>query len=60
MEISGTSCDAVALATSAHGREIRRQTAVMNKAQDVAQAQAESLIQLVKDANLGTRLNVFA
>jgi hypothetical protein len=48
------------MATSAQGREIKRQTAVMSKAKDVADAQAQSLIQLVNDANVGTRLNVYA
>ena len=60
MDISGVSPEAVATATSAQGREIKRQAAVMNKAKDVAEAQAQSLIQLVNDAAVGTRLNVYA
>ena len=60
MDISGVSPGAAAMATSAQGREIKRQAAVMNKAKDVAEMQAQSLIQLVKDANVGTRLNVYA
>jgi hypothetical protein len=60
MDISGVSPEAVAMATSAQGREIKRQAAVMNKAKDVAEMQAQSLIQLVEDAHVGTRLNVYA
>jgi hypothetical protein len=60
MDISGVSPEAVAMATSAQGREIKRQAAVMNKAKDVAEVQAQSLIQLVKDADVGTRLDVYA
>jgi hypothetical protein len=60
MEISGVSPEVVVMATSAQGREITRQAAVMNKAKDVAEAQAQSLIQLVADATVGSRLNVYA
>lgn len=60
MEISGASADAVALATSVQGREVNRQAAVMRKAKDVAEVQAASLVQLVNDATVGTRLNVYA
>ena len=60
MEISGVSPEAVAMATSAQGREIKRQAAVMNKAKDVAEAQAQSLIQLVNEATVGGTLNVYA
>lgn len=48
------------MATSAHGREVKRQAAVVKKAKDVAEAQAQSLIQLVNEASVGTRLNVYA
>ena len=48
------------MATSAQGREIKRQAAVLNKASDVAEAQAQSLIQLVTDATVGRKLNVYA
>jgi len=51
------------MATSAAGRAAERQAAVMRKTQDVASAQAQSLIELVKAATpegVGTRLSVYA
>ena len=63
MEISGVSADAMVMATTAAGREAQRAAAVMKKTQDVAQSQAESLLQLIKASTpdgVGTRLNVYA
>ena len=63
MEISGVSAEAMMMATTAVGREGQRVMAVMKKAQDVAESQAESLLELVKGATpdvVGTRLNVYA
>ena len=63
MDISGVSPEAMVMATSAAGRAAERQAAVMRKTQDVASAQAASLIELVKAATpegVGTRLNVYA
>jgi hypothetical protein len=63
MDISGVSPEATVLATSAEGRALARQAAVIRKTQDVASAQAQSLIELVKAATpegVGTRLNVYA
>lgn len=48
------------MATAAHGREVKRQVAVMSRTQDVAEMQAQSLIQLVTDATVGSKLNVYA
>ncbi len=51
------------MATTAQGREAQREAAVMKKTQDVAEAQAQSLIELVKTATpegVGSRLNVYA
>jgi len=51
------------MATTAAGREAQRAAAVMKKTQDVAQAQAESLLQLIKAATpdgVGTNLTVYA
>ena len=63
MEISGVSGEAMVMAATAAGREAQRAAAVMKKTQDVAQSQAESLLQLIKAATpdgVGTRLNVYA
>ena len=63
MEITGVSAEAMVMATTAAGREAQRAAAVMKKTQDVAQAQAESLLQLIKAATrdgVGTNLNVHA
>jgi hypothetical protein len=63
MEISGVSAEAVVMATTAAGREAQRAAAVMKKTQEVAQSQAESLLQLIKASTpggVGTRLNVYA
>ena len=63
MEITGVSAEAMVMATTAAGREAQRAAAVMKKTQDVAQAQAESLLQLIKAATpdgAGTHLNVYA
>jgi hypothetical protein len=57
MEISGVSPAVVAMSSLAQGRELQRQAAVMRKAQDVAESQAQNLEQLVADATVGTRLN---
>ncbi len=63
MEISGVSPEAMVMATTAAARAAERHAAVMRKTQDVASAQAESLIALVKAATpegVGTCLNVYA
>jgi hypothetical protein len=63
MEISGVSAEAMVMATTAAGREAQRVMAVMKKTQDVAQDQAQSLIELVKAAtaeSVGTKLSVYA
>ena len=63
MEITAVSADAMVMATTAAGREAQRAAAVMKKTQDVAQSQAESLLQLIKASTpdgVGTRLNVYA
>jgi hypothetical protein len=63
MQIAGVSAEAMVMATTAAGREAQRAAAVMKKTQDVAQSQAESLLQLIKAATpegVGTRLNVYA
>jgi hypothetical protein len=63
MEISGVSAEAMIMATTAAGREAQRVMAVMKKTQDVAESQAESLLELVKGATpdvVGRRLNVYA
>ena len=63
MEITGVSAEAMVMATTAAGREAQRAAAVMKKTQDVAQSQAQSLLQLIKAATpegVGTRLNVYA
>ena len=63
MEIAGVSAEAMVMATTAAGREAQRAAAVMKKTQDVAQSQAESLLQLIKASTsdgVGTRLNVYA
>ena len=63
MDISGVSPEALVVATAAQGRALERQTAVMKKTQDVATAQAQSLIELLKAAtppHVGTRLSAYA
>jgi hypothetical protein len=63
MEMSGVSAEAIVMAATAQGRELQRQAAVMRKTQDIASAQARSLIELVKTATpdgVGGRLNVYA
>ena len=63
MEITGVGAEAMVMATTAAGREAQRAAAVMKKTQDVAQSQAESLLQLIKASTpdgVGTRLNVYA
>jgi len=62
MEISGVSAEAMVMATTAAGREAQRAAAVMRKTQDVAQSQAESLLQLIKASTpdgVGTRLSLY-
>jgi len=63
MDITGVGGQAMVMATTAAGREAQRAAAVMKKTQDVAQSQAESLLQLIKASTpdgVGTRLNVYA
>jgi len=51
------------MATTAAGREAQRVVAVMKKTQDVAQSQAESLLEMIEAATpegVGSRLNVYA
>ena len=59
MEITGVSAEAMVMATTAAGREAQRAAAgSMKKTQDVAQSQAESLLQLIKASTpdgVGTR-----
>ena len=62
MEISGVSPEAMVMATSAQGREARRAAAMMKKTQDIAESQAPSLIELVRNATpegVGTHVNLY-